>query len=316
MNLFGDSDYLEKLSLKGDPLERLEKVVDFECFRPTLNRIFKYDLKNKSHGGRPPYDLVLMLKILILQRLYNLSDDAMEYQMIDRISFRRFLKIDDKVPDAKTIWNFRNQLSKSNRGNWLFSAFQEKLESQGMIAHKGQIVDATFIEAPKQRNPKDENELIKANRVPVNWTKNKRAQKDTAARWTIKGNERHYGYKNHIAIDTKSKFVKNYQTTPANVHDSQVIGVLVDPDEITLADSAYQNQATPKGAELFTCLKNTRCKSLKADDKMFNKIISKIRVRIEHVFGFVENSMHGSSLRSVLLRSLKIKRALSELQIS
>jgi transposase, IS5 family len=160
MNLFGDSDYLEKLSLKGDPLERLEKVVDFECFRPTLNRIFKYDLKNKSHGGRPPYDLVLMLKILILQRLYNLSDDAMEYQMIDRISFRRFLKIDDKVPDAKTIWNFRNQLSKSNRGNWLFSAFQEKLESQGMIAHKGQIVDATFIEAPKQRNPKDEYEGI------------------------------------------------------------------------------------------------------------------------------------------------------------
>src|SRR5574339_212255 len=268
MNLFGDSDYLEKLSLKGDPLERLEKVVDFECFRPTLNRIFKYDLKNKSHGGRPPYDLVLMLKILILQRLYNLSDDAMEYQMIDRISFRRFLKIDDKVPDAKTIWNFRNQLSKSNRGNWLFSAFQEKLESQGMIAHKGQIVDATFIEAPKQRNPKDENELIKANRVPVNWTKNKRAQKDTAARWTIKGNERHYGYKNHIAIDTKSKFVKNYQ-------------------------------ATPKGAELFTCFKNTCSKSLKADDKMFNKIISKIRVRIEHVFGFVEKSMHGSSLRSI-----------------
>ena len=83
MNLFGDSDYLEKLCPKGDPLERLEKVVDFECFRPTLNRIFK------------------------------------------------------KVPDAKTIWNFRNQLSKSNRGNWLFSAFQEKLESQGMIAHKG-----------------------------------------------------------------------------------------------------------------------------------------------------------------------------------
>lgn len=92
---------------------------------------------------------------------------------------------------------------------------------------------------------------------------------------------------------------QNYQTTPANVHDSQVIGVLVDPDEITLADSAYQNQATPKGTELFTCLKNTRCKSLKADDKMFNKIISKIRVRIEHVFGFVENSMHGSSLRSI-----------------
>jgi transposase len=191
MNLFGDSDYLEKLSSKGDPLERLEKVVDFECFRSTLNRIFKYDLKNKSHGSRPPYDLVLMLKILILQRLYNLSDDAMEYQMIDRISFRRFLKIDDKVPDVKTIWNFRNQLSKSNRGNWLFSAFQEKLESQGMIAHKGQIVDATFIEAPNQRNPKDENELIKANRVPVNWTKNKRAQKDTAACWIIKGNERH-----------------------------------------------------------------------------------------------------------------------------
>ena len=147
-----------------------------------------------------------------------------------------------------------------------------------MIAHKGQIVDATFIEAPKQRNPKDENELIKANRVPVNWTKNKRAQKDTAARWTIKGNERHYGYKNHIAIDTKSKFVKNYQTTPANVHDSQVIGVLVDPDEITLADSAYQNQATPKGAVLLPVLKthvlNLLRQTIKCLIKSFRKYVS------------------------------------------
>ena len=80
MNLFGDSDYLEKLSLKGDPLERLEKVVDFECFRPTLNRIFKYDLKNKSHGGRPQYDLVLMLKILILLCLVRQKESNLLYQ--------------------------------------------------------------------------------------------------------------------------------------------------------------------------------------------------------------------------------------------
>ena len=115
----------------------------------------------------------------------------------------------------------------------------------------------------------------------------------------IKGNERHYGYKNHISIDTKSKFIKNYQTTPASVHDSQVLGVLVDNNEITLADSAYQNQSTPKGAELFTCLKNTRSKSLNSEEKMFNKTISKVRVRIEHVFGFIENSMNGSTLRAI-----------------
>ena len=85
----------------------------------------------------------------------------------------------------------------------------------------------------------------------------------------------------------------------AFVHYSQVIGCLVVSDDIILAYSAYQHQATPKGAELFTCLKNTRSKFLKADDKMFNKIISKIRVRIEHVFGFVENSMRGASLGSI-----------------
>jgi len=143
----------------------------------------------------------MMFKILILQKIYNISDDQTEYQINDRLSFQRFIGIQlyDTVPDAKTIWHFREVLKEADILEKIFNMFTEKLEKKGVITQSGSIVDATFVEAPRQRNTKKENKEIKEGGIPKEWqteeNRHKIAQKDTYARWTTKNKERHYGYK-------------------------------------------------------------------------------------------------------------------------
>ena len=133
------------LSAAGDPLERLELVIDFELFRPQLEAALARS--DRARGGRPPYDAVLMFKILVLQTLYTLSDDQTEYQIRDRLSFMRFLclALEDRVPDAKTIWLFREQLTRAGAVERLFGRFDAVLRDAGYLAMGGQIVDATVI---------------------------------------------------------------------------------------------------------------------------------------------------------------------------
>ena len=157
ISLFAEENRLEKLSALGDCLERL-KIIDWESFRPTI--ALALIRERKSNAGRPPFDCILLFKTIVLQKLYNLSDDQTEYQINDRMSFMRFLGLglDDKVPDAKTIWLFKDTLTKAGIIDRLFSQFNQMLEERGIITHKGTIVDATFVDAPRQRNSRDENE--------------------------------------------------------------------------------------------------------------------------------------------------------------
>jgi len=172
----------------GDPLIRLADGVNFEIFRDYLNANLHVDPAGK--GGRRPYDYVLMFKVMILQRYYNISDDQTEYQICDRLSFMRFLglKLADDVPDSKTIWLFRERLTELGLVADLFALFLKELERLGMVIHEGKIVDASFVEVPKQRNSRDENAAIKKGNVPEEWedTPNKLSQKDVDARWTQK----------------------------------------------------------------------------------------------------------------------------------
>ena len=148
---FDEGERLQALSALGDPLERLAKVVDFELFRPELDTAL--ERSDRAKGGRPPYDAVLMFKILVLQTLYTLSDDQTEYQLRDRLSFMRFCGLDlaDRVPDAKTIWLFREQLTRAGALQKLFDRFDAALNSKGYLAMGGQIVDATVVEARRPR---------------------------------------------------------------------------------------------------------------------------------------------------------------------
>lgn len=315
MNWFAEETQLERLSKLGDSLERLN-VIDFESFRPLLAEGLKKD--RKSNAGRPPFDNVMMFKILVLERLFNLSDDQVEYQITDRLSFQRFLglPLGEKVPDAKTIWLFRNTLTELDIMDKLFAQFNQMLEEQGIITHTGTIVDATFVDAPRQRNSRDENGKIKNGEIPDDWKSkpHKLSQKDTDARWTKKNNETHYGYKDHVKVDADSKMILDYAVTPANVHDSNEFEDFFNhQDKVGYADSAYVGKRLPPHVRNEVCEKGYRNKPLTEEQKKNNRQKSKIRCRIEHVFGFMTVSMHGLTVRSIGIKRATFNIGLTNL---
>ena len=310
---FFDEEYrLEALSKQNDPLEKLSTMIPWNIFKKTLKSIFKKERKKTS--GRPPYNYVMMFKILILQRLYNLSDNQMQFQIMDRLSFMRFLDLGlkDQIPDEKTIWLFRDVLTKSNKIEKLFNEFNATLYEEGLIAKSGNMIDASFIDAPKQRNSREENKKIKEGETPEDWKEkpNKLCQKDLDARWTKKNSETHFGYKNHVKVDKDSKLIKKYATTSASVHDSQALDDLVDENDgkqKLYADSAYSGQPIKDVLDELEIKdmiheKGARNNPLTKKQKKKNKKKSKIRARVEHVFAFMEMSMNGMTIRSIGLK--------------
>jgi len=310
---FDENDRLAELSKMGDPLEKLNKYIKWEDFRETLTNAFNKEAKGP--GGRPPFDYVMMFKILILQKMYNMADDKTEYQIKDRLSFQRFLGLSlcDTVPDAKTIWNFKEILHKVNILNTIFDQFVEKMECKGIITRSGSIVDATFVDVPRQRNTKNENDEIKSGKIPEEWkteeNRHKRAQKDTDARWAVKNKEVHYGYKNHIKVDKKSKIITKYETTSAQVHDSQELHNLIEPkkDRKIYGDSAYTGEEVqkciPENVSNRIHEKGNRNHPLTKTQKNNNTAKSRIRSRVEHVFGRMQH------FGGIVIRTIGIARA-------
>ena len=305
IGLFDVEERLMKLSDCSDPLVKLKKEIRWEQFRGVLEGAFGSGSKGK--GGRRAFDYVMMFKILILQRYYNLSDDRTEYQILDRLSFMRFLglKISDKVPDAKTIWHFKEQLTRAGVVKELFDKFLSSLDAVGLVMREGSIVDASFVEAPIQRNSRDENKQIKEGKPPEEWEKNKLAQKDVDARWAKKDNQNFFGYKDHVKTCIKSKLITQYEVTSAAVHDSQMLDSLTDTTDAgkpLYGDSAYtgyEEMLKEKQIESRLHEKGRRNKPLTPSQKEANHQRSKVRARVEHVFGFIENSMGGSRLRCI-----------------
>ena len=292
----------EKLTKMGDPLVQLNEQINWEEFRSDLAII--HEKERKSNAGAKPFDVILMFKILVLQQLNNLSDDRIEYQIRDRISFMRFLGLgfEDRIPDSKTVWLFRENLKEFKLIEILFARFHKQLANLGYIAKAGQMIDATFIEVPRQRNNREENTQIKAGETPIDWQKEENksmlVQKDLDARWTKKNKQSYYGYKSHINADQSHKLIQSYKVTSAEVHDSQVFEELLDHeiDEKTgkkrpaHADSAYRSKE--KEEMLFAvkiesriCEKGSRNHPLTAEQKSSNTEKSRVRSRVEHIFG-------------------------------
>lgn len=322
ISLWDENLRLAKISQLGDSLERLNNVINWEMFRPQLRKVFKKEAKGA--GGRPPYDYVLLFKILVLQRIYNLSDEQTEYQINDRMSFMRFLGLglSDRIPDAKTIWLFRDTLTKANVIRELFDLFNEQLEKENLITRTGTIVDASFVEAPRQRNSKDENKELRAGNVPEEWKKpekiNKLRQKDLDAKWTRKGGVLYYGYKDHIKADADSKLVTDYAVTSASVHDSQMLpGMMDEQDKVIYADSAYWGKtvadALPAGVENRIQERSTKHITITDEQRKNNRLKAKVRCRVEHIFGFMSGAMHGMTVRSIGIVRAEFNIGLSNL---
>jgi IS5 family transposase len=310
--LFDWQNRFEKLNKNGDPLLKLNTVIPWESFRETLETVRAKE--KKSNAGAKPYDVVLMFKVLILQSLYNLSDEALEYQILDRISFMRFLglRLGSRVPDAKTIWLFREQLTEAGLTEKVFRKFEGFLEESGFTARKGQIIDASIVPAPKQQNSREENAQIKQGEIPPEWEEAKKRQKDTDARWIKRNGKSYYGYKNHVNVDVKHKIIRTYSVTDAAVHESGVFDELLDETNTSAqvyADSAYRSEGSIKVLKKRRFRerlqrKGCRNRKLTTREKQGNRTRAKIRSRIEHVFG-VMAMMAGS----LVVRTIGIIRA-------
>ncbi len=242
--------------------------------------------RRKSLEGKP-WDAVVMFKAIVLCALYNLSDDQVEYQLRDRLSFMRFLGLglEDRVPDAKTVWLYREILAREGVIEELFDEFDGYLKRQGYLAMGGQIIDASIVPVPKQRNSRDENNKVKNGQIPEGWENRpaKNRQKDKDARWTKKHGKSHYGYKNHVSVDRKHKLVRRYQVTDASVHDCRVMDDVLDADNTASgvwADSAYRSAESEakleeKGLNSRIHRKGHRNKPLSEREKQGNKTRSR-----------------------------------------
>lgn len=320
MGFFDLSDRYASLDAKKDPLVEINAVVAWEEFRPVLERVWrKPDEARKSRAGRKPMDVVLMFKTLVLSALYNLSDDQIEYQVRDRLSFMRFLGLGlgDRVPDAKTVWLYREALAKAGMVDELFAQFDGYLARQGYIARGGQILDASIVPVPRNHNKREENAAIKAGEVPEDWENkpSKRSQKDVDARWTKKHGKSHYGYKNHINVDRKHKLIRRYHVSDAALHDSQAVDELLTRGNTgsgVWADAAYRSaeiEATLKARKLTSHIhrKGKRGKPLTEQASKSNRTKSSVRVRVEHIFGAQVNDMGGVLVRTIGLVRAKAK---------
>ena len=320
--LFDEEKRLERLTEMGDVLVRLTSAVNWEIFRETLEGIYK--VEDTRAGGRKAFDRVLMFKVMVLQQLYNLSDDRIEYQINDRLSFQRFLGIElgDVVPDAKTIWLFRERLKKSGKEKELFKQYTKELERRNIITKTGSIIDATYIERSEQRandrkNPY--NRYKKPEKKDEN--PNKERQYDKEARFAKKGSKWHFGYKNHIKADKDSKIITEYTVTDATTHDNTQVDKLLDKDDkLAYMDAGYRSKK--KEAEWHEKYPEVELRITKADksgkplteeERAADKPNRQVRSRVEHIFGHMTKSMGGKYVRCVGLARTKVLMMLKNL---
>lgn len=330
---FDLDERLRQLSSGGDPLERLSRVVDFELFRKPLAKALKRS--DGAKGGRPPFDPVMMFKIMVLQALYDLGDDQAEFVINDRLSFMRFLGLGlgDKVPDAKTIWLFREHLTQGRAVENLFARFDKHLAKSGYLAMGGQIVDATIVAAPKQRNTDGEKADIKAGMVPQAWKDKpaKLAQKDRDARWTVKYSKakqkqdgsKHaidiaipaFGYKNHVGIDRRHGLIRRWKATDASRYDGAQLPELLykaNTASGVWADTAYRSKKNEawiakNGFVSHIHTKKPKGRAMSVRASKANGRRSRVRAFVEHVFARQKGPM------GLCIRTIGMARAITRI---
>jgi len=298
-----------------DPLVKLQTAVDWAGIAVWLDKYLPRQPNPK--GGRPPYPHELMIKILFVQRLNGLSFERMEFLLVDSLSIHRFMNLipGDDFPDQNTIWLYLEQIVKANLSKKLFRRVLRSLKAGGLkLGRKGSIVDATFVEVPRQRNSRKENQMIKNGIVPPEWNKpkyeSKLAQKDLDARWTKKNEQTFFGYKDHTKVDVRTKIITEYHTTSAEVHDSQVAKNLMsdsDKGKPMYGDSAYKSATLDRVLNRRGIInkiheKGYRNKPLTESQIARNTAKSRIRARIEHVYGYFHNNMRADYARSIGLQ--------------
>lgn len=261
----------EKVKKLGDRFAEIDFLINWKAFRPIIAGMYN----NKTEkGGRPNIDEVVMIKILVLQQWYGLSDPELERQIADRISFRKFLGFSEVIPDYSTVWRFRERLIKTGKDKEIWKELQRQLKAKGLKVKKGVIQDATFITADPGH--------AKADKPRGDEAKTKRSKDGT---WTKKNSKSYFGYKFHSKSDVDYGLIRDIEITTASLHDNQVD--LSKHGEVVYRDKGYFG-TTPKGHNA-TMKRGVRGHPIGIKDVLRNKRISKKRAPGERPYAIIKN---------------------------
>ncbi|UTW12085.1 IS5 family transposase [Marinobacterium rhizophilum] len=305
-DLFAADQHRQKIDHLGDPLAEINMHIDFSALATAVDCVAPRPVSSK--GGRPPFPTETMVRILVLKRLYNLSDEQMEYQLLDRMSYQRFCGLThaSNIPDRTTIWTFENRIGEAG-AQALFDGVADQLMRKGYIARGGQIIDATLVPAPRQQIRRHEKEIIEQQATPADWKPAQRRQKDLDATWTKKHGKSHFGYKLSINVDKRYKIIREFKPDTASVHDSRHFEQVLDPfntSQDVYADRGYASQAREaslkqSGNRPQIQRKGARNRPLSECQQRRNHRIAKTRARVEHVFGAMDQ-MGGMLIRTII----------------
>jgi len=277
----------QNVKKNGDRLADAEGLIDWEAFRPIVTPL--YDNKGPK-GGRPNVDEVVMVKLLVLQQWYGLSDPELERQVDDRLSFQRFLGFPEKAPDYSTVWQFRERLAESGRDRLVWQELQRQLDERGLKVRKGVVQDATFITADPGPSGKPREERA-------------RTRRSSDGAWAKRKGGSEFGYKLHTKTDTNHGLVRELETTTASVHDSQVD--LSRPGEVVYRDKGYFG-VEPRGYDA-TMKRASRGHPLSIRDRLRNTRISRRRAPGERPFAVLKRVFKAGHVLVTTLPRVHVK---------
>ena len=305
-SLFAAEEREAKLDRLGDVLQVMEQHVGFKALAAEVDRVAPRP--GRERGGRPPFPTELMVRAWVLQNLYGLSDEQMEYQVLDRLSFQRFLGLrrSSQVPDRTTFWTFRERLTTRKTGDALFEAVNRQLAQHGYIARGGQMVDASLVPVPRQHVTEKERALLKEQAMPMEWKPAQRRQKDTEATWTQKHGQSYFGYKVSVSADRRYQLIRRVKVSTASENDTLHLEDVLDHantgrdlyGDKGYVDGEREQRLKAQGWRVHIQRKAQKGKPLSACQTRRNTRIARIRARVEHVFAALAQ-MGGKLLRGI-----------------
>ena len=303
-DLFADASRQRKIDEVGDPLQTIAQHIDFAELAALVDGLLARGDGRK--GRRPAYPSEVMVRVLVLKRLYNLSDEQMEYQLLDRMSYQRFCLLQDamNIPDRNTIWRFA-QRSGVDGATVLLQGVDAQLQRHGYIARSGQAIDATLVPAPRQHIGKEDKERLAQGKAP-DWNEAKRRQKDLDATHTSKHGKSHFGYKLSVSVDLKHGFIRKIATGTASEHDGHHFEEVLDEDNTgrdVYADKAYPSKRRQEMLKVLGWRDGIQRRAgkdqpLSECQKRRNKRIARKRAKVEHVFAGIRH-LGGKFIRTI-----------------
>ena len=282
------------LAALGDRLGEISSLIDWDAFRPLLADLYT---NTEGRGGRPNCDVVLMIKLLVLQQWYGLSDPELERQAIDRISFRHFLGYPASIPDRSTVWLFRERLAITGKETAIWDEFQRQLDEQGLTIKRGVMQDASFITADPGHASADTPRGEQA-----------RTRRSRDGTWAKKGSKSYFGYKLHILMDKDHQIIRRIETTTASLHDSRID--LSQKGETVYRDKGYFG-VKPQASMDKTMHRATRGHPLSIKENRRNKAISRTRALVERPFAMIKRVFKAGHLMVTTVARVKVKNTFS-----